>query len=57
VLVATHLLGEWEGRVDRCLLIADGRCAGELAPDRLRDAFFVRDARVVDEPRAMAACA
>jgi ABC-type multidrug transport system ATPase subunit len=40
VLVATHLLGEWEGRVDRCVLIADGRAAGELPPDRLRDAFF-----------------
>lgn len=40
VLVATHLLGEWESRVDRCLLIAAGRVAGELPPDRLRDAFF-----------------
>lgn len=57
VLVATHLLGEWEGRVDRCLLIADGRCAGELAPDRLRDAFSARDGRATDEPRAVAACA
>lgn len=40
VLVATHLLGEWEGRVDRCCLIENGRAAGELPPDRLRDAFF-----------------
>jgi ABC-type multidrug transport system ATPase subunit len=39
VLVATHLLGEWEGRVDRCLLLKDGRAAGELPPDRLREAF------------------
>jgi heme ABC exporter ATP-binding subunit CcmA len=43
VLVATHLLGEWEGRTDRCLLLAGGRCAGELPPERLRDAFFTRD--------------
>lgn len=40
VLVATHLLGEWEGRADRCLLLEKGRCAGELAPEQLRDAFF-----------------
>jgi ABC-type multidrug transport system ATPase subunit len=43
VLVATHLLGEWENRVDRCLLIENGRCAGEIPPDRLREAFFRRD--------------
>lgn len=40
VLLATHLLGEWEGRADRCLLIERGRCAGELSPERLRDGFF-----------------
>lgn len=39
VLVATHLLGEWEGRVDRCLLVEQGRVSGELPPDRLRDSF------------------
>jgi ABC-type multidrug transport system ATPase subunit len=39
VLVATHLLGEWEGQADRCVLLADGRYAGELAPDQLRDVF------------------
>ena len=43
VLVATHLLGEWEGRTDRCLLVENGRCAGEIPPDRLRDAFFGRN--------------
>jgi len=42
VLVATHLLGEWEGRADRCLLMSDGKCAAELPPDRLREAFFQR---------------
>jgi ABC-2 type transport system ATP-binding protein len=42
VLVATHLLGEWESRADRCLLMKKGRCAGELPADRLRDAFFER---------------
>jgi ABC-type multidrug transport system ATPase subunit len=46
VLVATHLLGEWEGQTDRCLVIADGRNAGELPPERLRDAFFNRDAGI-----------
>ena len=40
ILIATHLLGEWEGRADRCLLIEDGRAAGELPPGELRDAFF-----------------
>jgi ABC-2 type transport system ATP-binding protein len=39
VLVATHLLGEWEGRAGRCVLVEDGRALGELPPDRLRDAF------------------
>ncbi|MBP7143204.1 MAG: ABC transporter ATP-binding protein [Opitutaceae bacterium] len=39
VLVATHLLGEWEGRVDRCLLVEQGRVTGELPPDRLRESF------------------
>lgn len=40
ILTATHLLGEWEGRVDRCLLIENGRCSGEIDPDRLRGSFF-----------------
>lgn len=39
VLVATHLLGEWEGRADRCLVLEHGRVTRELAPDRLRQAF------------------
>ena len=39
ILVATHLLGEWEGRADRCLLVEDGRSQGELSPDRLREVF------------------
>jgi ABC-type multidrug transport system ATPase subunit len=39
VLVATHLLGEWDGRVDRCLVLDHGRILRELAPDRLRQAF------------------
>jgi ABC-2 type transport system ATP-binding protein len=57
VLVATHLLGEWERRADRCLLIENGRAGGELPPDRLRDAFFdpVRPAPRIDE--VLAACA
>jgi ABC-type multidrug transport system ATPase subunit len=39
VLTATHLLGEWEGRVDRCVLMRDGRIAAELPPGHLRAAF------------------
>lgn len=39
VLVATHLLGEWEGRADRCHLLDGGRSGGDLPPDRLRACF------------------
>lgn len=39
VLFATHLLGEWEGRADRCLLVENGRSQGELPPAELRRAF------------------
>ena len=39
VLVATHLLGEWEGQADRCLVLEGGRVARELPPTRLREAF------------------
>jgi ABC-type multidrug transport system ATPase subunit len=39
VLVATHLLGEWEGRAHRCVLVEHGRSQGELPPDALRRAF------------------
>ncbi len=39
VLVATHLLGEWEGQAHRCLVLGDGRITGELAPERLRESF------------------
>lgn len=53
VLVATHLLGEWEGRADRCLRIADGRCTGEISPDRLRDAFFQPNALAADRPSTL----
>jgi heme ABC exporter ATP-binding subunit CcmA len=57
VLVATHLLGEWEGRTDRCLLVAQGRCAGELPPERLRDAFFGPDEKRDEIPAPFAVCA
>jgi ABC-type multidrug transport system ATPase subunit len=39
VLVATHLLGEWEGKVDACVLLEAGRVSGALPPDRLRESF------------------
>jgi len=52
VLVATHLLGEWEGQADRCLVLEHGQVARELPPSRLREAFpfaqpFAARARVV----------
>lgn len=37
VLVATHLLGEWEGAADRCLRCEAGKISGELDPHRLRE--------------------
>jgi ABC-type multidrug transport system ATPase subunit len=39
VLVSTHLLGEWDEKADRCLVLDAGRIARELPPDRLREAF------------------
>ena len=43
VLIATHLLGEWEGKVDACVLLAAGRVSGALPPDRLRESFPLLD--------------
>lgn len=39
VLVATHLLGEWEGKTDQCVLLEAGRVGGFVAPERLREHF------------------
>ncbi len=39
VLVTTHLLAEWEGSADRCLLCQDGRVAREIDPNHLRNDF------------------
>jgi ABC-type multidrug transport system ATPase subunit len=39
VLVSTHLIGEWDGHADRCLVLESGRVTRELPPDRLREAF------------------
>jgi Cu-processing system ATP-binding protein len=39
VLVATHLLGEWEGQADRCLVLDGGQVGREVAPADLREAF------------------
>jgi ABC-2 type transport system ATP-binding protein len=41
VLIATHLLGEWEGKVDRCVVLNEGRVSGALPPERLRASFPV----------------
>ncbi len=35
-IVATHLLGEWDGKADRCLVCRTGRIAEEISPSRLR---------------------
>jgi ABC-type multidrug transport system ATPase subunit len=35
VLVTTHLLAEWNGLADRCLVCREGVIAGELNPSRL----------------------
>jgi ABC-type multidrug transport system ATPase subunit len=47
ILVATHLLGEWEGKVDACLLLESGRVSGALPPDRLRETFPAFERTVV----------
>ena len=39
VLVATHLLGEWEGQADRCLVLEGGQVDREVASAHLRQAF------------------
>ncbi|MFV0415268.1 MAG: ABC transporter ATP-binding protein [Chthoniobacterales bacterium] len=39
VFVTTHLLGEWEGVADSCLLCRDGKLKGELDPKRIREQF------------------
>jgi ABC-type multidrug transport system ATPase subunit len=39
VLVATHLLGEWDGQADRCLVLEGGRIGREVSPDGLRTAL------------------
>lgn len=39
ILVATHLLGEWEGQADRCLLLDRGHVEREVPSGRLREAF------------------
>jgi ABC-2 type transport system ATP-binding protein len=57
VLVATHLLGEWEDQADRCVLLADGRYAGELSPSQLRDAFRDDGASVTENKNRRVVCA
>jgi ABC-2 type transport system ATP-binding protein len=48
VLVATHLLGEWNGHADRCLVLEGGRVGRELPPARLLEAFpFARPASAI----------
>jgi ABC-type multidrug transport system ATPase subunit len=39
VLVTTHLLAEWEGVANRCLLVQNGGRVSELNPARIREEF------------------
>lgn len=39
ILVTTHLLAEWDGVSDRCLLCRDGAVQREIDPHRLRESF------------------
>ncbi len=39
VLVTTHLLAEWDGVSDRCLLCRDGAVQREIDPHHLRESF------------------
>jgi ABC-type multidrug transport system ATPase subunit len=39
VLVATHLLGEWEGHAHRCLVLDGGQVDREMSSEGLRAAF------------------
>jgi ABC-2 type transport system ATP-binding protein len=41
VLVATHLLGEWEGQADACVVLEGGRLARQLPAAHLRATFFL----------------
>jgi len=50
VLVATHLLAEWEGRADRCVLCEDGRVVAALDPANLRDAVLRVEPGTREEP-------
>lgn len=44
VLVTTHLISEWNGIADRCLLCRDGRIEREIDPNNLPDNFDREDA-------------
>jgi ABC-2 type transport system ATP-binding protein len=47
VLVATHLLAEWEGKVDRCILLEAGRVSTALDPNRLRAEFEAHEGKAL----------
>lgn len=53
VLVATHLLGEWEGRVDTCFALKNGRIERELPADRLREAFAASEGMALNLPEGV----
>lgn len=42
IMVATHLLGEWEGRASRCFICRGGQIEGEISPSRLREEGLAR---------------
>ena len=45
ILVTTHLIAEWNGVADRCLLCRDGTIEREIDPNNLPHNFDERDAR------------
>ena len=57
VLVTTHLIAEWNGVADRCLLCRDGVIAGSLDPGNLPNDFdeFQHPEPNANEPQAIRA--
>jgi ABC-type multidrug transport system ATPase subunit len=54
ILITTHLIAEWNGIADRCLLCREGRIERELDPDDLPHDFDAAKnlADTADDPHA-----
>jgi ABC-type multidrug transport system ATPase subunit len=57
VLVTTHLIGEWNGIADRCLLCVEGRITTELNPDHLPSDFGEVDGTDIGVNARITSCA